>query len=110
MDTFPILSATDAAGVSYVNSSLNEAQRSVAEMVADVYPTRKRERQAPHIISSGMNPGVVNIWVWHGFQEYGAPGEIVHFEYDSSMPVSGWRPMTTWSRREFLAETVWDGA
>jgi len=108
MDTLPILAATDTAGVSYVNTSLNDGSQGVAAVVGTLHPTRERERRAPHIISSGMNPGVVNIWVWHGFQVYGAPGEIVHFEYDSSMPVSGWRPVTTWSRQEFLAETVWE--
>jgi hypothetical protein len=34
--------------------------------------------------------------------------EIVHFEYDSSTPAEGWRPMITWSRQEFLAEIVWE--
>ncbi len=108
LDTLPILAATDAAGVSYVNTALNDGSQGVAAVVGALHPTRQQERGAPHIISSGMNPGVVNIWVWHGFQVYGTPGEIVHFEYDSSMPVSGWRPTTTWSRQEFLAETVWE--
>ncbi|HOC57357.1 MAG TPA: saccharopine dehydrogenase NADP-binding domain-containing protein [Verrucomicrobiota bacterium] len=108
LDTLPILAATDAAGVSYVNTALNDGQRGVAEVVGALHPTRTQARLAPHIISTGMNPGVVNIWVWHGFQEYGPPTEIVHFEYDSSEPESGWRPMTTWSRGEFLAETVWE--
>jgi hypothetical protein len=55
-----------------------------------------------------MNPGAVNIWVWHGVRRYGVPREIVHFEYDTSMAVDGWRPLITWSRREFLTETVWE--
>lgn len=108
LDTLPVLSATDDAGVSYVNTALNESGRGVAEVVSDVYPTRTGQRRAPHILSSGMNPGVVNLWVWHGFQQYGAPLEIVHFEYDTSVPVTGWRPMITWSRKEFLTEAVWE--
>jgi len=108
LDTMPILTATDAAGVSYVNTALNDGKRGVADVVAALHPTREQERSAPHIISSGMNPGVVNIWVWDGFQRYGAPSEIVHFEYDTSVPVDGWRPMITWSRQEFLSETVWE--
>lgn len=108
LDTMPILTATDAAGVSYVNTALNDGKRGVAEVVAALHPTREQERGAAHIISSGMNPGVVNIWVWDGYQRYGAPDEIVHFEYDTSVPVAGWRPMITWSRQEFLSETVWE--
>lgn len=108
LDTAPILAATDAAGVSYVNTALNDSGRGVAEVVSALHPTRERPRNAPHIISSGMNPGVVNIWVWDAFRRYGAPQEIVHFEYDSSTPVAGWRPTITWSRQEFLTETVWE--
>ena len=108
LDTQPVLSATDAVGVSYVNTSLNESGRSIADVVWDLHSTRGGQRQAPHILSSGMNPGVVNLWVWHGFLQYGPPLEIVHFEYDTSVPTTGWRPMITWSRKEFLAETVWE--
>lgn len=108
LDTQPVLTATDAVGVSYVNTALNESGRGIAEVVSDLHPTRTDQRRAPHILSSGMNPGVVNLWVWHGFQQYGAPLEIVHFEYDTSVPKTGWRPMITWSRKEFLTETVWE--
>jgi hypothetical protein len=108
MDTLPVLTATDAAGVSYVNTALNDANCRVPEMVAAVHPTREEPRQAPHILSSGMNPGAVNVWVSHGVRRHGVPRGIVHFEYDTSMAVDGWRPLITWSRREFLTETVWE--
>jgi hypothetical protein len=108
MDTLPVLAATDEAGVSYVNTALNDANCGVQEMVAAVHPTRKEPRRAPHILSSGMNPGAVNVWVSHGVERYGVPREIVHFEYDTSMAVDGWRPLITWSRREFVTETVWE--
>src|SRR5690606_35519432 len=108
MDSVPVLNATDAAGVSYVNTALNDANCGVADMVAAVHPTREEPRRAPHILSSGMNPGAVNVWVSHGVDRYGVPDEIVHFEYDTSMAVDGWRPLITWSRREFLTETVWE--
>ncbi len=108
LDTLPILEATDAAGVSYVNTALNDARRGVGEIVSLLHPIREEKRNAAHIISSGMNPGVVNIWVWHCFKQYGAPREIIHFEYDTSMPVTGWRPMITWSRQEFLTETLYE--
>lgn len=108
LDTVPILEATDAAGVSYVNTALNDAKAGVAEILSRVYSRREQRRRAPHILSVGMNPGIVNIWVWHGFRHYGAPAGIIHFEYDTSMPASGWRPTITWSRQEFLAESVWE--
>ncbi|HEY9510716.1 MAG TPA: hypothetical protein VIV82_12725 [Verrucomicrobiae bacterium] len=108
LDTLPVLTATDEAGVSYVNTALNESGRGIAEVVSELHPTRAEGSRAPHILSSGMNPGVVNIWVWHGFETYGPPLEIVHFEYDTSVPIRGWKPMITWSRKEFLTETVWE--
>jgi len=107
-DSLPMLAATDAAGVAYVNTALNEADRGIAEVVADVHSTFRQQSRAPHVLGSGMNPGVVNLWVWHGYQHYGTPTEIIHFEYDTSVPRQGWRPMITWSRQEFLAETVWE--
>lgn len=108
MDTMPVFTATDAAGTSYVNTALNQPEVGVEQMVAAIHPTRQRPRRAPHFISSGMNPGAVNIWVTHGVRHYGVPRDIIHFEYDTSTPASGWRPMITWSRREFLTETVWE--
>ncbi len=108
LDTLPVLAATDEVGVTYVNTALNEVKRGIAEVLADRQFNRNTPRNAPHILSSGMNPGVVNLWVWHGFQNYGTPNEIIHFEYDTSVPVGGWQPIITWSRQEFLTEAVWD--
>jgi len=108
LDTMPILQATDAVGVSYVNTALNDAGQGVAGVVSTLHPTREEKRNAAHVISSGMNPGVVNIWVWDGFRRYGVPSEIIHFEYDTSTPLAGWRPMITWSRQEFLTESIWE--
>ncbi len=108
MDTLPLLAATDLAGVSYVGTSLNGTDRGAHELVEALHPTREKRRRAPHILCTGMNPGVVNIWVWHAVRRYGKPRDIIHFEYDTSMAVDGWRPLITWSRREFLSETVWE--
>lgn len=108
MDTLPVFEATDAAGASYINTALNEDSVGIDKTVSAVHPTRARRRRAAHIIGSGMNPGVVNSWVMHAVRNYGVPREIVHFEHDTSMALDGWRPMITWSRREFLAETVWE--
>src|SRR5690606_23933740 len=60
------------------------------------------------ILSSGMNPGAVNVWVSHGVERYGVTNEIMHFEYDTSMSMDRCRPLITWSRREILTETVWE--
>lgn len=108
MDTLPVFNATDAAGVAYINTALNDAGTGVHQMVAAIHPTRQKPHRAPHIISSGMNPGAVNTWVMHGARHYGVPRDVTHFEFDTSMAVGGWRPLITWSRREFLTETVWE--
>ena len=107
-DTLPVFKATDAAGVSYVCTSLNDDRRDAVELVNAVHPTHKRRCKAPHILCSGMNPGVVNAWVHHGVRAFGVPREIVHFEYDTSMAADRWRPLITWSRKEFLTEAVWE--
>ncbi|MDD2765828.1 MAG: hypothetical protein PHE83_17845 [Opitutaceae bacterium] len=107
-DTLPLLAATDLAGVSYVCTSLNDNERGAQTLTAALHPGREKPRRAAHILCSGMNPGVVNIWVWHGVRHYGKPREIVHFEYDTSMTADGWHPVVTWSRKEFLSEVVWD--
>jgi hypothetical protein len=107
-DTLPILKATDAASVSYVCTSLNDAKRDAVELVNAVHPAHQRRSKAPHILCSGMNPGVVNAWVQHGVRTFGVPREIVHFEYDTSMAADRWRPVITWSRKEFLTEAVWE--
>lgn len=108
MDTLPILEATDRAGVTYVNTALNDSRRGIADVLARIHPFRHGQWRAPHILSSGMNPGVVNIWVWHGVKKFGVPEEILHFEYDDSTPASGWQPIITWSPQEFLTEVVWE--
>jgi hypothetical protein len=107
-DTLPLLAASDAAGVSYVCTSLNDEELDVTQLVAALNPERKQHCNAPHILCTGMNPGAVNIWVVHGVRRYGVPREIVHFEYDTSAPTNGWRPILTWSRKQFLTEAVWE--
>ncbi len=107
-DTLPVLEASDAAGVSYVCTSLNDEERDVIELVNALDSNNGRRWKAPHILCSGMNPGAVNAWVHHGVQRFGVPQEIVHFEYDTSTAAAGWRPILTWSRKEFLTEAVWE--
>jgi hypothetical protein len=106
--TLPILAAADAAGVSYLNTSLNDERLQVGELVEKLHPHRHQPRNAPHILCAGMNPGIVNLLVRHGVEHFGRPRQVVHFEYDSSTPVDGWRPIVTWSKHEFLMETTWN--
>lgn len=108
LDTLPVWAATDALGVSYINTGLNDAARNMATLWTSMQALAARPTRAPHLLSSGMNPGIVNLWVWHAYRHYGPPREIVHFEYDDSEPADGWRPLITWSPKEFLAETVWE--
>jgi hypothetical protein len=48
------------------------------------------------------------MWVRFGIEQYGVPEQVIHFEYDTSVFASGWRPMMTWSLREFIVESVRD--
>lgn len=106
--TLPILAAVNAAGASYVNTALNDEHLEVGDLVRRLYPRREQPRNAPHILCTGMNPGVVNILVCYGIEHFGKPRQIVHLEYDTSSPVDGWRPVVTWSKQEFLTETAWN--
>lgn len=108
MDTLPVLEATDQAGVTYINTALNDSGSGIADLLSRIHPFRHEQRRAAHILSSGMNPGIVNIWVWDAVRKFGAPEEIFHFEYDDSTPKQGWQPIITWSRQEFLTEIVWE--
>ncbi len=108
MDTMGFLEATDKAGVSYFNTAMNDDKVYCAELVMNLYENRQKYTNASHIVSCGMNPGIVNNWVEHGIKKFGVPEEIVHFEYDTSNIAKEWHPMITWSIHEFLVESVWD--
>ncbi len=110
MDTMGFLEATDKAGVTYFNTGMNDDNVYCAELVIGLSEKREQYTHAPHIVSCGMNPGVVNNWVEHGIKKFGLPEEIVHFEYDTSKISKEWHPMMTWSIHEFLVESVWDSS
>ncbi len=57
-----------------------------------------------------MNPGCVNVWARYGIERRGVPERITHFEYDSSQMTRRWKPMVTWSIKQFLEEAVRDEA
>src|SRR5262249_17967152 len=62
-DSIPLLEATNKANVSYINTCMNNDQKNYAELVCNVYARKDVFTGAPHILCSGMNPGVVNMWV-----------------------------------------------
>lgn len=108
MDSIPILTFTNTAGVSYVNTAMNDENRYVSDLVFDVYAHKKKFTNARHILCTGMNPGIVNMWVKYGIENFGVPKEVFHFEYDTSVIAAGWQPMMTWSLHEFIVELVTD--
>lgn len=108
MDSIPILEASNKVGVSYINTAMNDEVKFAYELVFDIYPRKEKLNKAPHILCSGMNPGVVNMWARHGIEKFGIPKEIIHFEYDTSTISLGWKAMMTWSLKEFLVECVRD--
>jgi saccharopine dehydrogenase-like NADP-dependent oxidoreductase len=108
MDSIPILEASNKAGVSYINTAMNDEEKYAYELVFDIYPRKEKLNKAAHILCSGMNPGVVNMWARHGIEKFGIPKEIIHFEYDTSTISLGWKAMMTWSLKEFLVECVRD--
>ncbi|HTK59986.1 MAG TPA: saccharopine dehydrogenase NADP-binding domain-containing protein [Candidatus Baltobacteraceae bacterium] len=107
-DTIPLLEATDEAGASFITTGLNAEGRSIPETVDEVWRRRREMKRAPHIICAGMNPGCVNVWARYGIERHGKPNGITHFEYDTSQMTRRWRPMVTWSIKQFLEEAVRD--
>lgn len=106
-DSTLLLNKTNTLNVSYINTSLNSEEKTVYELVSDINQD-KSKINAPHILCSGMNPGVVNMWVATAIKEHGKPISITHFEYDTSHPSTEWHPTITWSKHEFIVEAVRD--
>jgi len=110
-ETRAVLSTTDGAGVSYINTGVaNRPGENFSEVVLDLVHRRNASWNAPHILCSGMNPGIVNMWVRKAIEESGVPKNIVHFEYDTGESVNGGVPIIAWSRETFLDEIVNDPA
>jgi hypothetical protein len=110
-ETRAMLAATDRARVSYINTGVaNRRGESFAEVVLDLLHRKTASWNAPHILCSGMNPGVVNMWARRGIETSGVPKNIVHFEYDTAESVDGGMPVIAWSRETLLDEIVNDPA
>ena len=110
-ETRAMLAATDRAGVSYINTGVaNRQGENFSEVVLDLVDRRTASWNAPHILCSGMNPGIVNLWVRRGIEKCGMPKSIVHFEYDTGQAVDGEVPIVAWSRETLVDEIVNDPA
>ena len=110
-DTLPILSATDSLGLSYLNCSLNSEYSSMGHFVEDSNDFFKRFNKNIHVLSLGMNPGIIHHLIVKGVLEYGLPNEFIEIEYDSSIPKDKpKKPFITWSKKQFLNEAVWGPA
>ena len=105
-NTIPLIEATDRAGVSCINTGVNDEKSTIPASVMFLYSIRGKFNHAPHIACSGMNPGVVSMWARHGIERFGIPDEFVEFEYDTSKIARKWSPMMTWSIHEFIDEVV----
>jgi hypothetical protein len=110
-ETRAMLAVADRAGVSYINTGVaNRPGENFSEVVLDLVKRKASSWNAPHILCSGMNPGVVNMWVRRGIEKSGVPKNIVHFEYDTGQSVDGEVPIIAWSRETLVDEIVNDPA
>ena len=108
MDSIPVLEATDRFGAHYLNTAMNDEEKYVSQLVIDVHARKEKIKNNVHILCTGMNPGVVNMWVRHGIEKFGLPKEVQHFEYDTSTEALRWKCMMTWSIKEFIVESIRD--
>ena len=107
-ETVPLIETTDKEGVDYINTAMNSEKINVYELMQEIFNRKKEFTHARHILCTGMNPGVVNMWVRYGIEKFGIPKEVVHFEYDTSIFSKKIKPMVTWSIHEFLVENIRD--
>lgn len=107
-ETIPLIEITNKEGVDYINTAMNSEKKTVYELMQEIFNRKKEFAHARHILCTGMNPGVVNMWVRYGIEKFGIPREIVHFEYDTSIFSKKIKPMITWSIHEFLVEDIRD--
>ena len=55
-----------------------------------------------------MNPGIVNVCFMHAIKHHGVPKKLVEIEYDNATPIEAEVPIITWSKKQFLTESLWD--
>ncbi len=109
--TEPILAAADELKLSYLNCSLNTLDGSMNHYAEDLKKYTLAFKKCPHVLALGMNPGIINHLIIRGVIEHGAPAEFVEIEFESGEPKKlPEKPFITWSKKQFLNETVWDNA
>ncbi|MFH1055492.1 MAG: hypothetical protein V1744_05305 [Candidatus Altiarchaeota archaeon] len=108
MPTMPVFNITNRMGISYINTATWSQGGKFSDVVFEIYDRMGEFDRAAHIFCTGMNPGIVNMWVRYGIEKFGVPREVVHFEYDTSELAGGWKPMTTWSKHAFIDEVATD--
>jgi len=108
-NTLPILSASDSLGLTYMNCSLNSESGSMSGFVGEMQDFSKKFNKTTHILSMGMNPGIINHLIIDGVMRHGTPNSFVEVEYDSGFPkFDPGTPFIYWSKKQFLNEAVWD--
>lgn len=96
--------ATNDMCVSYINTSINGSSKTY-EHIYEIWNKRANLNNAPHILCTGMNPGIVNMWARYGIEKFGVPKDITIFEYDTSKTAVK-TPLVTWSIEYFLEEVA----
>ncbi|MFA6446529.1 MAG: hypothetical protein WCW14_04770 [Candidatus Paceibacterota bacterium] len=97
--------------VSYIGSSFSNREPLGRVMPPWMTKIRKMTHKVPHILNTGMNSGVVNIWAAYGIRKYGRPKGIVEFEYDSTNFREKIRSdIVTWNIEDFLEGLIADPA
>ena len=107
--THPILSVVDFHGGHYINCSLNADVTTMNDYLPTLEQFCRKYRNGSHLVGIGMNPGIVNHMALSAIERYGVPNSYVEIEYDSAFPeVDPGTPFITWSKRQFLVESVID--
>lgn len=100
---------------SYINTSLSVEQSvSLGKELSKWLRTKEQEslkQNMPHIFFTGMNPGVVNVWVEYGIKKFGKPKSFTEFEFDNTnYKGKSANNIVTWCVEDFLDEAVFDSS
>lgn len=115
-ETEVILKAVLKYGLaSYINTSFGVAQSSpLGETLINFLKKREelnKQSKVPHILFSGMNPGVVNSWVQYGIKNFGKPKDVQEFEFDNTNYfLKKSSNVVTWCVEDFLDEAIFDSS
>ena len=109
--THPILHAVDFHGINYINCSLNAEVTTMVDYLPTIKEFEQKYQNGSHVLGVGMNPGIVNHMILGAIERYGVPKSFVEIEYDSAFPkIDPGTPFITWSKRQFLGESVIDNS